>query len=150
MEAQKGDHKFLLYYSDQVTHAMILGNGSQIPPKASLLASTLKVTVTLTLVLNSGSRIFCQFPVNFDLTVSQVRRHPVLESPSPGVSDSLLAGVARPYRSHRDLDHRSTQMYGTYFFKFKFLVDICPFVEPLIPLFWTSGDISSGFQRQNG
>ena len=52
MEAQKGDHKFLLYYSDQVTHAMMLGNGSKTHPKASLLAPTLKLTVTLTLVVN--------------------------------------------------------------------------------------------------
>ena len=32
----------------------------------------------------------------------------------------------------------------------KFLADISPFVGPLILLFWTSGDISSGFQSQNG
>ena len=30
------------------------------------------------------------------------------------------------------------------------LVDTCPFVGPLIPLFWTSGDASSGFQSQSG
>ena len=34
-------------------------------------------------------------------------------------------------------------------FFFKILVDTCPFVGPLIPLFWTSG-VSSGFQSQNG
>ena len=38
----------------------------------------------------------------------------------------------------------------TFFFFFKFLLDTCPFVGPLIPLFWTSGDISSGFQSQSG
>ena len=27
----------------------------------------------------------------------------------------------------------------------KFLLDTCPFFGPLIPLFWTSGDVSSGF-----
>ena len=32
----------------------------------------------------------------------------------------------------------------------KFLLDTCPFVGPLIPLFWTSGDISSGFQNHSG
>ena len=26
----------------------------------------------------------------------------------------------------------------------------CPFYGPLIPLFWTSGDVSSGFQSQSG
>ena len=29
-------------------------------------------------------------------------------------------------------------------------MDTCPFVGPLIPLFWTSGDVSSGFQSQSG
>ena len=40
----------------------------------------------------------------------------------------------------------------TVFFVFfnKFLLDTCPFVGPLIPLFWTSGDVSSGFQSQSG
>ena len=33
---------------------------------------------------------------------------------------------------------------------FQFLEDISPFVGPLIPLFRTSGDISSGFQSQSG
>ena len=28
-------------------------------------------------------------------------------------------------------------------------VDTCPFVGPLIPLFWTSGDVPSGFQSQS-
>ena len=32
----------------------------------------------------------------------------------------------------------------------KFLLDTCPFLEPLIPLFRTSGDVSSGFQSQSG
>ena len=33
---------------------------------------------------------------------------------------------------------------------FKFLLDTCPFLGPLIPLFRTSGDVSSGFQSQSG
>ena len=32
----------------------------------------------------------------------------------------------------------------------KFLADTCPFLGPLVPLFWISGDISSGFQSQSG
>ena len=32
----------------------------------------------------------------------------------------------------------------------KFLLDTCPFLGPLIPLFQTSGDVSSGFQSQSG
>ena len=28
---------------------------------------------------------------------------------------------------------------------FMFLADNCPFVRPLVPLFWISGDVSSGF-----
>ena len=35
-------------------------------------------------------------------------------------------------------------------FFFKFLADTCPFWGPLLPLFWISGDISSGFQSQSG
>ena len=36
-----------------------------------------------------------------------------------------------------------------YFLK-KILLDMCPFMGPLIPLFWTTGDLSSGFQLQSG
>ena len=38
------------------------------------------------------------------------------------------------------------------FFFFKFLTDTCPFcfLGPLVPLFWISGDVSSGFQSQSG
>ena len=31
-----------------------------------------------------------------------------------------------------------------------FLVDTCLFVGPLIPLFWTSSNVSSGSQSQSG
>ena len=41
-----------------------------------------------------------------------------------------------------------TISWGT-FFK-KFLADTCPFLGPLVPLFWISGDVSSGFQSQSG
>ena len=37
-----------------------------------------------------------------------------------------------------------------FFFFQSFLVDTCPFLGPLVPLFWISGDISSGFQSQSG
>ena len=36
------------------------------------------------------------------------------------------------------------------FFKKEILEDIPPFCGPLISLFWTSGDICSGFQNQSG
>ena len=36
-----------------------------------------------------------------------------------------------------------------YFF-FLNLADTCPFLGPLVPLFWISGDVSSGFQSQSG
>ena len=37
------------------------------------------------------------------------------------------------------------------FFFIMVLEDMSPFfVGPLIPLFWTSGDVSSGFQSQSG
>ena len=32
----------------------------------------------------------------------------------------------------------------------KFLADTCPFLGPLVPLFWISGDVSFGFQSQSG
>ena len=32
----------------------------------------------------------------------------------------------------------------------KFLADTCPFLGPLVPLFWISGDVSSGFRSQSG
>ena len=41
------------------------------------------------------------------------------------------------------------EYHKTHFFK-KDLVDTCPFMGPLIPLFSSSGDISSGFQSQSG
>ena len=37
-----------------------------------------------------------------------------------------------------------------FFFFFFFLEDISLFVGPLIPLFWTSGDVCTGFQSQGG
>ena len=36
-----------------------------------------------------------------------------------------------------------------FFFFLKFLADTCPFFGPLVPLFWISGDVSSGFQSQS-
>ena len=30
------------------------------------------------------------------------------------------------------------------------MADTCPFMGPLVPLFWISGDVSSGFQSQSG
>ena len=35
-------------------------------------------------------------------------------------------------------------------FFLKFLADTCPVLGPLVPLFWISGDVSSGFQSQSG
>ena len=38
-----------------------------------------------------------------------------------------------------------------FFFFFKvFGGHTCPFLGPLVPLFWISGDVSSGFQSQSG
>ena len=41
-------------------------------------------------------------------------------------------------------------MYNIKRFFFQFLVDTCPFLGPLIPLLWTSGDVNCGFQSQGG
>ena len=43
----------------------------------------------------------------------------------------------------------SSQSLFFFFFE-KFLADTCPFLAPLVPLFWISGDVSSGFQSQSG
>ena len=40
--------------------------------------------------------------------------------------------------------------YVFFYFLKIFLGDTCPFMGLLIPLFWTSGDVSSGFQSQSG
>ena len=39
---------------------------------------------------------------------------------------------------------------GDFVLLFFFLADKCPFLGPLVPLFWTSSDVSSGFQSQSG
>ena len=41
-------------------------------------------------------------------------------------------------------------MLESFSFFFKVFGDTCPFLGPLVPLFWISGDISSGFQSQSG
>ena len=64
--------------------------------------------------------------------------------------------------SHVGIGHRKREkrylfdifpQWGTdqlFFFFLKFLADTCPFLGPLVPLFWISGDVSSGFQSQSG
>ena len=44
----------------------------------------------------------------------------------------------------------SHNIFFSFFFKKKFLADTCPFLGPLVRLFWISGDVSSGFQSQSG
>ena len=44
----------------------------------------------------------------------------------------------------------STLVFFFVFVFFKFLADTYPFWGPLVPLFWISGDVSSGFQSQSG
>ena len=44
----------------------------------------------------------------------------------------------------------ATELFFFFFFFLKFLADTCPFLGPLVPLFWISGDVSSGFQSQSG
>ena len=45
-----------------------------------------------------------------------------------------------------------TMVSNVFFFFFfeSFWRDTCPFLGPLVPLFWISGDVSSGFQSQSG
>ena len=55
---------------------------------------------------------------------------------------------------HIAIDDTVTRVYVlrliVFCFFFKFLADTCPFLGPLVPLFWISGDVSSGFQSQSG
>ena len=50
------------------------------------------------------------------------------------------------------MPYKVTFMYNIYlpFFFKKFLADTCLILGPLVPLFWISGDVSSGFQSQSG
>ena len=45
---------------------------------------------------------------------------------------------------------KTLQYVHSLLFFLKFLADTCPFLGPLVPLFWISGDVSSGFQSQSG
>ena len=47
-------------------------------------------------------------------------------------------------------EHTSAVNFLKIYILLKFLVDTCPFIGPLIPLFWTSGDVSCGFQSHSG
>ena len=58
------------------------------------------------------------------------------------------AGDYLPLFGHRKYGSAACILY--FFFLKKFLADTCPFLGPLVPLFWISGDVSSGFQSQSG
>ena len=72
--------------------------------------------------------------------------------------DSHSAGMQSSWRIRWGfLQSLSTSLFlcitvvGSLFYLFKnYLVDRCPFMGSLIPLFWTSGNVSSGFQSQSG
>ena len=44
----------------------------------------------------------------------------------------------------------STKHIDINLFFFNFLADTCPILGPLVPLFWISSNVSSGFQSQSG
>ena len=68
--------------------------------------------------------------------------------PDISVGVTLVVKVFQENRFPETLHIRFVRVFLVFFFKF--LLDTYPFVGPLIPLFWTSGDISSGFQSQSG
>ena len=51
--------------------------------------------------------------------------------------------------SLREIGQSLVNLFFVFFLNF-FGVDTCPFWGPLVPLFWISGDASSGFQSQGG
>ena len=66
------------------------------------------------------------------------------------VVDSIIRQVyfnSMPANNPQDCRN---QLANFFFFFLKFLADTCPFLGPLVPLFWISGDVSSGFQSQSG
>ena len=73
----------------------------------------------------------------------------------PGIEDILAIKVL--LTCYCLLSKGSTEgLHLLFFFNFFFLKLFCrthshvQFLGPLVPLFWISGDISSGFQSQNG
>ena len=58
--------------------------------------------------------------------------------------------VSERKQSRSPLRAQSVKAFRLSFFKKRNLVDTCPFMGPLIPLFWTFGDVSSRFQSQSG
>ena len=57
--------------------------------------------------------------------------------------------------SHENVEYTKSWTYNSIMMNFiqtffKKSLDICPFMGPLVPLFWTSGDVSPGFQSHSG
>ena len=65
--------------------------------------------------------------------------------------DRQLAGefCVKTCYLYTDIHFHAYIVINLYFLK-KFLADTCPFLGPLVPPFWISGDVSSGFQSQSG
>ena len=52
----------------------------------------------------------------------------------------IVASFAAPYGNYKNFLHYTQCIYDSFFF-LKFLADTCPFLGPLVPLFWISGDV---------
>ena len=63
---------------------------------------------------------------------------------------STLLRVGAPPPPGKSWIHLCSDAKSGRFFFLQFLLDTCIFLRPLIPLFWTSGDDSSGFQCLSG
>ena len=88
-----------------------------------------------------------------------------MQTPKPASEGSTLALKPRADIKNRGISGLQKRLMHSIFFKkkrylplnlkrsvghFKKIVDTCPFLGSLIPLFQTSVDVFSGFQSQNG
>ena len=78
----------------------------------------------------------------------------MLEHYLPSCSFRNLHKIASEIKNHWEYLLTVKNSWGSYAFFFSFFLNFCRtrvlFVGSLIPLFWTSGDVYSGFQSQGG
>ena len=70
---------------------------------------------------------------------------PIVTPSMSVLSLSIIAKISAIIKKYKLKQHPPI-----FFFFLKFLADTCPFLGPLVPLFWISGDVFSGFQSQSG
>ena len=107
-------------------------------PPNSIMHDKLWLTIWNTFLLHSFGQIWTQWTLRHILG-------PILVIFDISYHTTALLGCGPLSANCPDV-----KKVGFFLFFLKFLLDTCPFVGPLIPLFWTSGDVSSGFQSQSG